>query len=434
MRDELSDVTLCAPSAKTRQRYWYINIHIPFVLFPSVSFIIASEMASNDSTVTLTAHCLCKAHTFTATIPASKLPLEAWACHCNSCRHVTGALYSIDAHWPEPRANVDTSGLKSFAFSSRIIVLFCGTCSTPIFFDHAGDNDEPLGVFTGALTNDAGNLVKIAHHIYVEDTLDGGATMWLRKPNVDGSEAKRWKKRSTGEGAEEYPPEWPAPETLTGYDGKKEDSIPIRCKCKGVNLVLHRGNYAGKKREELPWFTDPNTHKSVVGNCACDSCRLFSGIDLFNWAFTELKYVSYLDGVPEPFPQSSHELRALVDAKAPQLGTLAYYSSSPDIQRYFCSNCSACIFYAADDRSEMINVAVGVLEASDGARAEGFFSWSFGKVGKPGRHNDTEGGWRESLIKHVEAESEKWREERGYPKNWRRVEREEAEKKGESYY
>lgn len=84
-------------------------------------------MASNDDLVTLTANCLCKANIFTTQVAKSKLPLEGWACHCDSCRHVTGALYSQDAPWPEKRANVDVSGLKAYNFSPKYDVLFCPT-------------------------------------------------------------------------------------------------------------------------------------------------------------------------------------------------------------------------------------------------------------------------------------------------------------------
>lgn len=391
-------------------------------------------MASDTPSVTLTAHCLCKAHTFTTQVPASKLPLPVTACHCDSCRHVTGALYSIDTQWPAPRSSVDTSALNRYAFSSRIHVLFCGTCSTPMFFDHQQNSKEELGVFTGALKNDEGDLVRLTNHIFVGDTIDGGSTMWLRRPNADGTEAKRFKNTSRGDKVEEYTFDWPPVESLTRYEAKKENSLPIRCKCKGIDFVLYRGNYTDKKREELPWFIDPTTHKLLGGFCACDSCRLSSGIDIFNWTYAGLENISYPESTSEAgpaFPNSTSELKALVDAKDPRMGTLAYYSSSPDVQRYFCSNCSACVFYAVDDRPEIVDVAIGVLESSDGARAEDFVSWAFGKVGSS---EDTKGGWREPFIQRVEEECEQWREKRGYPKNWRRIEREAAEAKGNTYY
>ena len=375
-------------------------------------------MASVEENVELKAHCLCTANTFTCEVPRSTLPLPAHACHCNSCRHVTGAMYTIDTVWPVPASKVDTSKLKRYKFSERMGILFCQICSTPVFFPHLRDDKEVLEVFLGALEDTPVDLIQIKTHLYLDDAIDGGASMWLRKPNADESEANRFRTRES-----ELPFDWPANSAFTGYKQILPDPIPIHCKCKGVDFMLHRANYQGKKEEELPWFIDPQTHKALASICTCDSCRLSAGIDTFNWTFSEIPMITFGDGKTL---DDTSALRALVDARHPSIGTLAYYSSSSDAQRYFCSNCSACVFYATDDRSWMINIAVGVLAASDGARAEGFLSWSFGHVGYG---ENTKGGWRENLKNHVERESEQWRIDRGYPKCWRRVKREEAERK-----
>jgi hypothetical protein len=379
-------------------------------------------MASTSETVRVTAECLCKAHTFSTEVPLSKLPLLASACHCTSCRHATGALYSIDVPWPGPRQEVDTSKLKSYPFSTNISILFCGTCSAPLFFESTKEPRE-LGVFTGALRNDDINVVNIVDHIFVGDTIDGGATMWLRNPNADGSEARRFKERNTGE---PYPLDWPSNSTFTGYEKKTEnESIPIICHCKGVNFLLHRGKYDGLKDEELPWFIDPKTHKSFASFDACDSCRLQSGIDVFNWTFAELANISFSTPLKEggkAFPTTTQELKTLVGMQDEAIGTLSYYQSSSDVQRYFCNVCSANVFYAVDDRTETVDVAIGVLDAPDGARAEGFLSWDFG--GPFSWVEDTKGGWREGFVERVKHEAEAWRIERGYPKTWVRIKKE----------
>jgi hypothetical protein len=381
-------------------------------------------MASTQETILVIAECLCKAHTFSTEVPTSKLPLPAYVCHCTSCRHSTGALYSIDTSWPEPRQKVDTTKLKSYAFSATISILFCETCSAPIFFESAKEQQE-LGVFTGALKNDNIDLMKIVEHIYAGDTIDGGATMWLRKPNADGSEARRFEERSN---TEPYPQDWPSPSAFTGYEKKSEStSVPIRCHCRGINLVLHRGNYEGMTDEELPWFVDPKTHKLCAGFDVCDSCRLQSGIDIFHWTFAELANISFptLPQDRSTFPKTTQELKAAVDAQNAIIGTLAYYQSSPDVQRYFCKVCSATAFYAVDDRPVTVDVAIGLLDAPDGARAESFLSWGFG--GDFTWIDDTKGGWREGFMKRVQREAEAWRIERGYPKSWRRILKEEKE-------
>lgn len=369
-----------------------------------------------SNNITLTAQCLCKSHIFTAEIPISSLPLEGTACHCHSCRHTVGALYSMDLPWPKTVSDVDLSGLKVFDFSKKIRVYFCGTCSMPFFFGHP--NAEPpnyeLGVFSGALKNIAVEgdvpLVKLANNIYVGDTQDGGAAPWLRMPDT-----KCFKERSVSSTNPDAPGEeytFPPSSSLTGYEKKLGDTVPIRCKCRGVDFTLHRYQADGRKNDELPWYVDRRTHKYIADHCVCNSCRLFSGIDIYDWTFAGLSSITFGNNNTSKSVSHTHELKKLVDNADPSIGTLKYYCSSPDVQRYFCSNCSACVFYAVDDRADMVDVAVGILDAEDGARAEGMLAWRFFKTDF---REDCKGGWREGVVDNAIEAARKWRDERGYP-------------------
>ncbi|KAJ8114461.1 hypothetical protein OPT61_g3658 [Boeremia exigua] len=372
------------------------------------------------STVSLTSHCLCKAHTFKTQVPKSKLPLPAPICHCWSCRHVTGALYTSDVRWPEPRANVDVSNLNAFSFSPRVNLLFCPTCSTPMFWEMLGEPGHPLGIFTGTLTNDEVAPFRFIEQSFVADTIDGGASVWLQRANGDGPECKRFKLEASDNAPEDaLSGDWPPADELTGFEKKTGDSIPIRCKCKGVDLVLKRGDYSDVAKENLPWNVDPNTHKLSTVFCGCDSCRLQGGIDMWYWTFIAMKHLSAAQG-DVPFPASKHELKAAIDRKDPVVGSLAYFASATraGVLRFFCSTCSATVFFGQDDRPEILDVAVGLFDAPEGARAEGFLSWSFGEVDFK---EDADGGWRAQHFDAVEKEAERWRVARGYPKNPMRV-------------
>ncbi|KAF2029722.1 hypothetical protein EK21DRAFT_67137 [Setomelanomma holmii] len=361
---------------------------------------------ADQDPVTLTAHCLCKANIFTSRVSKSNLPLQAYACHCDSCRHVTGALYSVDLRWPTPRAEVNVSKLKVFHHFASIDLLFCPTCSTPMFFADRNDKDRLLGVFSGVLTNEDVNLVEFANHIFINDTKEGGASVWLRH-NASGSQIKRFKKTIA------------AP-------------VPICCKCKGVEFVLHRGDYTGIEEDELPFHIDPVTHKLLAGFCGCDSCRLQAGVDLFNWTYSEMKYLSFGNS-DRPFPTNSYDLKRLADARDPALGTLTYYSSREGVERYFCSNCSACVFYATTLRPEIIDVAIGLLETPVGARAENLLSWSWGA--RISHREDADGGWRGKLFDSIEKQAEEYRIQRVYPKNHKRLVKDEnGGKTPESWY
>lgn len=376
---------------------------------------------SEDDTIKLTANCLCKANTYETTVAKADLPLRAYICHCDSCRHVTGALYTDALRWPAPRAYVDVSALKVYHHFPSIDLLFCPTCSTPMFFADRNDADRLLGVFSGVLSNNDVDLIHFANQVYVSDTQDGGASVWLQH-NSDGSEIIPFMQDDERRGPEMVPQKWPPQEQLTGYAARKEDSIAIRCKCEGVDLQLYAGDYSNVKADELPFNIDPTTHKLLAGFCGCDSCRLQAGIDMFIWTFAEMKYISFANST-DAFPTTAVKLKKLVDAKHPALGSLTYYSSRSDVDRYFCSNCSACIFYSVTRRPEILDIAIGVLRASDGARAESFLSWPYGA--RISDRQDADGGWREKLFDSIEKAAEEYRIARGYPKNWNRVAKDE---------
>jgi hypothetical protein len=297
------------------------------------------------------------------------------------------------------------------------------------------------GVLTGVLGNvNVPGLVKVTDHIFVGDTVDGGATPWLCDINADDGSSRPRLWRGRKEQSEELtPPYWPAVDSLPDAGVEIEaDEIPIRCHCGGVDLVFRRPNtyFAAKERSELPWFIDPVTNKAWGGFDPCDTCRLSSGIDFFHWTFALLLHLAFPSTGREEtqqlllpsFPQSSFELQAAAAASSrdrdPCWGTLALYKSSPDVQRYFCSRCSACVLYASNERPDMVDVAVGLLDSPDGSRAEGLVSWGFG--GKMTWRDDMIGGWRERFAESIETAADRWRIERGYPKNWRRIQKEEA--------
>jgi hypothetical protein len=348
-------------------------------------------------------------------------------------------MHSADADWPGPTEAIYASDLKRFAFTPRVNILFCGTCGTPMFYEGRYDGpDGPVttGVFTGTLANiPHGNLIRVTDHIFVGDTVDGGASVWLRRPNADGRPARRWQ---AGKGTSaQLPYDWPTtspPPSSAPPQGPLE--MPIWCKCRGIDLVLRLDRSSFPDSEPLPFFVDPESKKLLAGCDPCDSCRLASGIDIFNWTFASLEHIGFASSAGGPvagsgkFPRTATELIDAVskrDDRDPRLGTLTFYESSPGVQQYFCERCSATAFYACEDRQSLVDVAVGLLEGPSGAaRAEEALSWALG--GKMGHRADVMGGWRQGLVESVEKGGENWRVEKGLGVNWRRKAREEAEK------
>jgi len=281
-------------------------------------------------------------------------------------------------------------------------------------FWQSTQHPDKIAVFTGVLPNLDVELVRLEEHGFVGDTGDGGASVWMRGVNTDGEKAKRFKLRS---GGEELGDDEPKPEDLTGWEKEAGgEEVPVWCHCKGVQFVLKRGDYKDKDTKDLPWFVDPGNRKLLAGFDGCDSCRLSFGVDVNNWLFADAKFIHYSAERGGGSIENMKVLREAVDKSDERVGTLAYYQSSPGVDRYFCGTCSATIFYATDSRPEILDVALGVLDAEDGARAEGFLSWGFGGIG---HDQDAKGGWREGFLAKACEESEAWRVERGYPENWR---------------
>ncbi|KAJ6445664.1 exocyst complex component Sec10 [Purpureocillium lavendulum] len=438
----------------------------------------------DDTTVRITARCLCKAHAVSASVPVAALPLEGTYCHCTSCRHLTGALHSSSVPWPRGAASLAARALdlRAYAFSPRLTILFCPACGTPMFWSEAGEPDDAgLDAFMGVLSNNGNidadipgaatttattRLFRLKSHIFVDDTRDGGAAVWMRRLLGD-DDPSRAPIPCFGAARDQSPLVDPedmaaaaaaasrarAKDTATTAtpddddDDDNDDGIPVRCVCKGVDLVLRRGLAdfsAVKDASQLPFFVDPASHKLLATFDACDSCRGAFGIDIINWTFALMKHVDFAapssssssSSSPPPapptssFPRTTLELKAAASAadgderRDPRLGTLTYYASSDDVQRYFCSRCSATVFYAVDDRPDMVDLAPGLLDAPDGARAESVLSWSLGTLGAA---EDIKGGWREELGESIKKNAEDWRIKNGTPKSWLRKMKEETE-------
>lgn len=361
-----------------------------------------------SDSIVIKAQCLCKKHTFSAAVPKSTLPLEASCCHCSSCRHLTGGLYSVCVKWPSP--SEDLSGLEKYSFSRNTDIFSCGTCSSQLFCRSTAHTEVPF-VVTGALENTPG-LVKYNSHMFVGDTIDGGASIWLPRHEY-GKPAKRWREHRNE--SEELPMDWPAPNATPASRHNTKASTGLttfHCHCKGVKLSLRSAVdlELDPTKEVYSWCIEPKTLRFKASTDACNSCRISFGSDLPGWTFAPLSHISFdTESVSNPseFPQTLGALREAVisEKKDPRLGSLAIYKSSPDVERYFCSTCSASVFYAVDDRDGMVDIAVGLLDHPDGARAEGLLAWSYGKVGWEA---DASGGWREQLVASTKSLQTQW--------------------------
>lgn len=380
---------------------------------------------ANSNDIEISVHCLCRSHNFSVSLPASKLPLVANCCHCNECRHLTGGMYTCAVEWPGPPESILASSLQRYKCAKNSVLMFCGVCGTPVFAQRTYEGETP-GVFyvtAGLLPNLNVDLVKIAEHLWVGDTLDGGASVYMQNLNGTSQPIPRWRK-GRGEADGLLDGEWPSQVSCQARtaNASSHGSVRIQCICKGVDFALWRGNDSFselKAQDRLPGWVNPTTLKPVAAYDACDSCRFMVGVPIMHWTFARVAQLGFASGNQdhEGFPTNTPDLKAAVKAgKNGRFGTLTFYESSPDVQRYYCSRCSASVFYAVDDLPDQVDIAMGLLHAPEGSRAGSWVEWEWGGLG----HKDnTIGGWREEFGKAVQAESERWRVANGLPKGHR---------------
>jgi hypothetical protein len=358
-------------------------------------------------TKTIKATCLCGDAAHKITLPSTAYPLPSYFCTCNSCRHMTGTLFLSTAFLPptyKPSPFL-LSKLTSFNFSNRITQYFCKRCGSTMLAhclpnpkqENPDRREENWDVMTGTLETFDG-MIDLKGYEYIHDTLDGGFSDFM--PTYKNRLLDRWPHDINEKS--QLPLNWrsPEPSTTAEQHPNPKTRLHAHCKCAGISFYIARPSlqstrarrawpdlliphYAQKEKEpdeqqklpHEPWFlrasnTNSNT-KFLAGLCACTSCRLASGMEITAWAFVPAGDVS-LDAEGEvALPTLS------ISRPEGTFGTLRSYNSSPGVTRSFCSTCGAIVFWSETELSEtsLLDVAVGLLEAEEGSRAEGWLEW-----------------------------------------------------------
>lgn len=336
-------------------------------------------MTSEDRSIKAT--CLCGRAAHTITLPQPEYPLKACFCSCNSCRHMTGTLILSVVFLPrtyQPTQQL-LDQLDGFEFSRKITQYHCKTCGTMVIGRCLDDPDkaEPTvtwDITTGTLEKWDGEI-DVQGFVHLSDTLDGGFADFL--PSLNGKTVERWPGHFRH--GEQLPPGWRAIQT-TQVNALPSDRLHAHCKCNGVQFWIARPSDQSKQAEcswpdvlvpstsgktenpdNEPWWLQANGTKFLAGTCACDSCRLASGTDIVEWAFVPTIDITLDAEGKVPFQR--------------QFGTLRRYDSSPGVTRHFCARCGAMVFFESHDRPRLLDVAVGLLDAPEGARAETWLEW-----------------------------------------------------------
>jgi hypothetical protein len=269
-------------------------------------------------------------------------------------------LAGTSTTWPTPSEEA-LKTLTKYQSTPGVTRYFCGTCGTPVL-----SISDTYTVATGAIDlDDTNEFLRYESHIFVADTKDGGMSNWLRQ--VGGRPIERWREQSNGT---ELPLGWSIhDEEVLGHSRSPrevQEQLYAHCLCKGIEFLVSRPDVNSHEEDhwsrdaDLADFLNVKDQKWTAVTCVCRSCRRSTGNDIPAYFQIAMSHVSQLDG--SPFNLS--------------FGTLRSYQSSPDVTRTFCGKCGASAFYYSNARQKSVDVPVGLLDSTAGARAEDWLRWT----------------------------------------------------------
>jgi hypothetical protein len=318
-------------------------------------------------------------------------------CHCNICRYTTGQLFASYLAIERPESLED---LRSYQASTSSARYFCATCGCHVFQSDTTTSNDDWSVATGVITDtpidDTASRPEW-RHLHTEETLDGGLSICLGAAMASGGVAT------------------------------EEKVLQGSCHCGNVSFHLTRPDessllpvsgfadliypYASTPKEQVSnpgdvkWWLRANKTKYLAGTCACRSCRLISGFEVQSWTFVPRGNIFFqVPSEDKPLPL---DFSALWDA-----GVLCRYDSSPAVFREFCPRCGATVFWHDRHRPELMDVSIGLLRGTQGARAEAWLDWWTQRTSFAEEVRVDRSGWvadtAEALIEDLETGLKSW--------------------------
>jgi hypothetical protein len=293
--------------------------------------------------ITLKAQCHCGYASYSYTLPQSAFPLKSAICHCQSCRRVSGQIFTTYAVMPvEERP--DVTKLTSYASSKTLTRHFCPKCGATMINLEQDEWEFATGVLGVDGKPETGSLNGVLDRVqlWVSDTVDGGGSVWMS----GDWEGKRHMYNRGSEAATDQVLRDMETSTKETIGNNEEDTIKARCHCGSIDITIARPE---------------NGTKYGAGIDACTSCRKVCGFEITCWVT--------LDPAKVSINQNGLDL---------ETSKLSHYQTSTDVHRYFCTTCGATIFYLKDGKAKNpgIDLAAGLIDSATGVRAEDWLDWA----------------------------------------------------------
>lgn len=320
---------------------------------------------TSQELISLKISCSCSRINGSCDVLLHNMPLAMVLCHCDTCRHSSGLLAVSHVSITRGSSVLQINGQPRCYRTLLLTRYFCGNCGCSIYQEK--ENSETVELCTGAL--ETAGFVEMNKHIFVADTRDGGLSEWVHAPI--------WNETQEETNHLGGAPKPEQSDTLRD-SSRTSDRLHGYCDCRGVQFTVSRPNeiprinnvpwpdlimpYHSKSSENTgdeKWWLRANGTKYLAGTCACNSCRLGSGYDVQTWAFIPKANINLLNGEGLNYAT----------------GTLKQYESSSGVYREFCKICGATVFWHSDNRPDIVDVSVGLLDSERGARAEDWLEW-----------------------------------------------------------
>lgn len=306
---------------------------------------------------TFDGHCHCRRIQFTVTLPTEVLPLRSRICHCSACRYTHGTFVSCVVTLPpgvQPEWAKHSSKDKLAGYTKpggRGPRLFCPDCGS-----HVGYFDPSIGQWTVAWGLFDETFWQLTYHAYPKSAPGGGLVDWL--PKIAENDVQHLIT------PDDIPPA--QPELEIGPNG--EERLRAECACGGVKFTIQRPSQEVIDDDYMGMYVSPKDQKKWKAFLdLCRDCSRLSGDTPTSWMLV---------------PRIAIQPELPLDFK---MGTLKTYKSSESNTRGFCGVCAASVFALTtrrvpSERQAVLAVAMGILRAPEGVRAENWATWRSGNI------------------------------------------------------
>ncbi|KAK8001259.1 hypothetical protein PG991_013481 [Apiospora marii] len=273
--------------------------------------------------------------------------------------------------------------------------LFCSTCGSTI--GGVGQDGtttrgiEVKGQWCMMVSLFDGKFWHHCAHAFPKSVPGGGLLDWLLHPGA-----------AAADGAHEEEILWYSPDESDFFiDAEPEraadgtERLRAECHCGGVSFTISRPTQDILNDEYLGRYVsplDPKKWKALLD--LCRDCGRHSGAIVMPWMLVPRA------AIEPPVPAD-----LVVGPQRQPYGTLKTYKSSEATTRGFCGVCGATVFGATKHRAPtagqaVLNVAMGLLRAPEGVRAEDWVTW---RAGKPSWAEDAKRYDEEFAVRLVEG-------------------------------